>query len=142
MDKKIMKLPNLPKIKEKQEADFGTDIFRPWWHKKRPRLKGTLELKDSKGAKSIPFNCLDTEQISFGTMAKSSDGILIRVTVGTPGTSDYIALCDQPTWVVIKFPDAFHIISVETFLLEKSRSKRRSLTSSRAKEISTISVPL
>lgn len=131
-------LPNLPKINNKQEADFGIE-FRRWWERKR--LKGTFELKDTRGKNSISFKCFEPDQQTIANLARSTKGVLVRVSVGTPGTADYIALINEPTWIVIKYPKAFYVISTEAFLFERDRSKRKSLTENRAHEIATISIP-
>jgi len=125
-------LPNLPKQHSKQEADFGLK-FREWWSKNRQQ--GTFELKDSRGKSSIPFSCFEPEQETMANMARNPKGVLVRVSVGTPGTADYIGLVNYPTWIVIRFPKAFYIISTGNFLFEKEQSKRKSLTEFRAKEI-------
>lgn len=135
-----MKLPDLPKQNKTQEADFGTDIFKPWWEKKR--MPGTFELKDTRGESSLSFSEFEIDQRVIANLARSPKGVLIRVSVGTPGTADYIALMNEVTWIVIKYPEAFYIISTEAFVFEQVRNKRKSLTATRAKEISTISVPL
>lgn len=132
-------LPNLPRILNRSEASFGL-TFRKWWTENP--LPGTFELKHSRGKDSIPFAAIEPDQIAFANAAYSKKGTLARVTVGSPGCADYIGLVNSPAWIVIKYPRAFHIISINAFLLESSRSKRRSLTNTRAGEISTISVRL
>ena len=74
---------------------------------------------------------------------KSKKGTLIRVQ-GTAGEPDYVYLRNAPAYVVIYFAKSktFHLIDVEAFLSEKTRSKRKSLTSVRASEISVVSVRL
>ena len=114
--------------------------FRSWW--RANRMNGVFELKDSRGASSIPFSEIKEEQIDSGLANKSKRGNLIRVQSGTIGTGDYIGLVNFPSYIVIKYPTHFEIIDIETFNLEKNRSKLRSLTSKRAKEISIISVSL
>ncbi len=130
-------LPDLPKQNDQAEADFGVE-FRRWWEKKR--MFGLFELKHTHGAKSLSYKELTAEQMAFNTLAKSSKGVLGRIASGTVGIPDYGGFIGMPTWIVIRYPKAFHIISVETFLLEKVRSNRKSLTEERAKAISTISV--
>jgi len=132
-----MKLPELPKQNNKDESDFGI-VFRKWWNTNR--LDGNFELKDTRGKSSIPFKSFELEQETVANLSRSDKGILLRHTVGTPGTPDYSAHKNRPTWIVIKYPKVFHVISTETFILERDRSTRKSLTGARAKEISTISV--
>lgn len=132
-----MKLPDLPKINKKKEADFGL-IFRKWWI--RYGMAAGYELKDSRGKDYINFNELSDKQIIVGLGAKSRVGVLIRVEKGTEGSHDYIGLRSSASWVVIKYPKFFCIIDIENFLFERDRSKRKSLTSERAKEIASIIV--
>lgn len=130
-------LPTLPKQIRGQEAAFGIE-FRRWWEKHS--IPGNFELKHTKGAQSLSFAAVEIDQVHVGTMAYSRSGILLRVTVGTPGAPDYIGQTNQITWIVIRYPAAFHIISLEAFLMEKKRSTRKSLTSERAESIATITV--
>jgi hypothetical protein len=132
-------LPNLPERHQTKEADFGV-VFRRWWEKSR--LRGEIELKDSLGKDYLPFSALSDDQIAVATLATGRKGVLVRRSLGTTGGADYSGLVDSPYWVVIKYKKAFYVISVNTFLLEKSRSRRRSLIEERAREIATISVKL
>lgn len=132
-------MPLLPKQKNDPEARFGLK-FRKWWDEHK--MLGTFELKHAKDSPSIPFSCVDPEQIAFGLAARSKEGVLVRVTVGTTGTSDYIGLREFPTWIVIRFKRDFHVIGTDVFVMEKQCSTRKSLTATRAKEISVVSVPL
>lgn len=132
-------LPNLPKQIRGQEADFGLQ-FRKWWESPKGHLPGEIELKDTKGKDSLPFNAFSPDQEVIARMATEGKGVLVRRTVGTVGGADYSGLVNCPYWLAIKYPGGFEIISVGTFLLERERSKRKSLTSVRAREISTITV--
>lgn len=133
----IHTLPDLPRTLNRSEASFGV-AFRKWWTENP--LPGTFELKHSRGKDSIPFSAIEPDQIAFANAAYSKKGTLARVTVGSPGCADYIGLVNSPAWIVLKYPRAFYIISINTFLLEKLRSKRKSLTAERANAIATISV--
>jgi hypothetical protein len=44
-------------------------------------------------------------------------------------------MTEQPAYVVIRYPKGFVLISIDTFVLESQRSKRRSLTWQRAQDI-------
>lgn len=131
-------LPELPRVLKRREADFGIE-FRRWWEK-HP-IRGNFELKHTRGSNSLPFSSVEDEQLVVGKAANSRKGILLRLTVGTTGAPDYVGQIEQPVWIVIRYPRAFYVISINTFLLEKSRSKRKSLTSERAAAIATISAP-
>lgn len=130
-------MPELPKQNKKEESDFGL-VFRKWWEKKR--LPGEFELKDSRGQKSIAFSEFHHDQEVIANLAISRKGVLLRREFGTAGAADYSGLVETPYWIVIRYPKSFHIISYETFILERSRGKRKSLTEERALQISTWSV--
>jgi len=121
----------------KHESKFGLQ-FRAWWRSKR--LLGSFELKDTRGASSLPFSEVKEEQIDSGYSNKGPKGNLVRVQSGTVGTGDYLGLVSFPSYVVIKYPGHFEVIDIETFDMERKRSVRKSLTGARAKEISIISV--
>ncbi len=137
-----MNLPDLPQKHNKKEADFGLK-FRKWIESKIHVLPfADYELKDSLGKDSIPFSVVSEEQLDSAMRSSSLKGNLIRIVSGTPGAPDYSFRRCCPTFFVIHFPKVFHVISLDTFLLEKQRSKRKSLTCERACSISTISVKL
>ena len=121
-------LPPLPRVLKHREADFGI-TFRAWindnWHQ-----TAGFELKQSK-TDSIFFNCLEDHQINWSIAKKK----LVRVQ-GMIGENDYIFLNRIPTYIVIKFKSGFCIIPINSFLKEKNKSARKSLTFERAKEIS------
>lgn len=123
---------------KKREASFGI-LFRHWI-KANPMFSCALEDKQST-TNSIPFSCLAQAQIDWAMAISSDKGALIRV-IGSSGEPDYIWCRNMPAYVVIRFPREFHLISIGTFVLEKERSKRKSLTTERAKEISTRTVKL
>lgn len=129
-------LPDLPKQLEKREAAFGIELHR--WTEKNKIQSCPLEIKRT-NTSSIPFSCLEDVQIPWLLKAKSDKGVLIRV-IGMNGEPDYAFYRKAPARIVIRYPRSFHVIDIETFLLEKKRSVRRSLTEGRARELSTWSV--
>ena len=131
-------LPSLPRINKTKEADFGVDFRR--WIEKNPRYSSAFELKQTSKS-SIPFSCVEEKQLVYGLAIKSDKGTLIRVQ-GINGDPDYIWCRNMPYNIVIKYPTMFCLIDVETFILEKERSKRKSLTSDRAKEIAIKAIPM
>ena len=133
-----MTLPILPKQNSNAEAKFGL-TFRKWWNEHK--MLGTFELKYVRKGDSFPFSELHDEQIAIGTMLHDK-GVLLRVSSGTIGSPDYIGLKAFPCYVVIKYQKSWHIIPLSTLLLERDRSKRKSLTPGRAEAISVITVPL
>lgn len=130
-------MPPLPKQNKKKEADFGI-TFRKWWEANP--LRGEIEIKYARND-VFPFSELSHDQEVIGNMAISRKGVLVRRSAGTTGGADYSGLVQSPYWIVIKYSKAFYIISLTTFLLERSRSKRKSLTQERAEAISIITVP-
>ncbi len=133
-------LPELPKKKKKREAEFGTDTFRVWLER-HPLLSGAFELKQTT-TNSISFSVVEPHQIDGLLKAKSNKGIIYKAPDDSRGEKpfDYFYLRNASAWVVIKFPKSAEVISIETFLLERSRSNRKSLTAERAKAISTMSI--
>ena len=132
-----MILPELPKKNKKKEADFGTTIFRPWILKNNNGFDRpcTFELK-STSTDSIPFSCVEDLQIDASMTVRWGDkGYLIRNQTGTIGAPDYSYYKYAPAYIVIKYPKGFVLIDIETFIQEKDRSKRKSLTWDRAQEI-------
>jgi len=106
---------------KKREADFGT-YFRHWL-KSHPMYSGAFELKQTTG-KSLPFPDVQEHQIEALQAASSRHGILYKAPDDSRGIKpfDYFYLRNAPAWVVIKFPDAFHIISISNFVEEKEKS--------------------
>ncbi len=131
-------LPNLPKQLDKREAKFGIQFRR--WIESHKGQSCPFELKRTMTS-NILFSCLKPNQIAFLLSAKSDKGILIRV-IGIDGEPDYAYYRNSPARVVIRYPKSFHVIDIDTFLLEKKRSIRRSLTEGRARELSTWSVDM
>ena len=124
-------------IKHEAKASI---LFRHWI-KANPQYSGTYEAKDSRGKNGLPFAEVKQQQLDYGMAAKSDKGVLIRI-LGSNGEPDYGYFRHASAWIVIKYQNALEIIDVETFIRERDRSKMKSLTASRAREISTISVPL
>lgn len=118
---------------KKREADFGV-LFRHWIRANPLKTTCHFELKQTQGD-SIPFSCLEEQQIAYGEAVMTSPkGVLTRVQ-GTNGESDYIYSYRDPVYIVIKYPGMFCIIQLATLLDEKETSTRKSLTSLRARQI-------
>lgn len=122
----------------KKEANF-TLRFRHWL-KANPMPSAAFELKQCSG--SLPFSALADHQVDALLAVKSDTGLLYKAPDDSRSVKpfDLFYLRNTYAYVVIKYPRSFHIISIDTFLLEKKRSKRKSLTESRARDISVISV--
>ena len=118
---------------QKREASF-TIQFRHWL-KANPMASSSFELKQTT-TDSIPFNVVKEHQLD-ALLACRYEGLLYKIPDDSMGIKpfDLVYLRNAYSWVVIKYPDCFVIIDSEVFKLEMERSKRKSLTSSRAKEI-------
>lgn len=120
------------------ESKFGL-LFRHWL-KANPRYSSSFELKQT-STNSIPFRCVEEHQLNYARAIKSDKGVLIRVQ-GTGGEPDYVYLRNTPSYIVIKYPKCFCLIDPDTFILERGRSKTKSLSCGRAKDIATVVVDL
>lgn len=109
------------------------------WIKANPRISGSYEIKDTRSKNYLNFEEVTQEQLDYGMAIKGDKGVLIRVQ-GNGGEPDYVYLRNSPSYIVVRYPKCFCVIDVETFILEKGRSDKKSLILSRAKDISIISV--
>lgn len=132
-------MPPLPKQNKKLEADFGIKL-KAYIEKNPFKISTGIELKQTE-TDSIPFSAVEPQQVAHGLRTKSDKGVWIRVQ-GTNGEQDYIWLVNTPSYVAIKFKSGTCFIDIETFVLERDRSKRKSLTWERAKEIALREVKL
>jgi hypothetical protein len=129
-----MNLPELPKQHKQQEAKSGIDLKH--WITKNQKFTCGLETKDSLGKDSIPFSVVSDKQITCANLASGPKGLWVRVQ-GLNGEQDYIWLINTPSYIAIKFPKCFCIITIGNFLFEKQKSKRKSLTVERAIQIAS-----
>jgi len=120
-----------------RESKFALQLRH--WIRANPMFSCTLETKQTT-TDSIPFSAITQAQIDWGMAIKSDKGVLMRVQAVAEGMPDYIWCRNMPAYFAIKYPKHFYIIDVETFLLEKQRSKRKSLTEAKAEAIAVISV--
>lgn len=120
------------------ESKFAL-LFRHWL-RSNPQYTCAYELKQTSG-QSIPFNALEEHQEAYLQAIRGKKGVLVRVQ-GGGGEPDYIYLRDCRACVVVWFSRGreFHVIDIDTWLVEKRKSARKSLTGARAREISAVSV--
>ena len=124
-----------------QEKDFSIRLRH--YLKAHPLpISCPLEIKDTRGKISFNYAELKEEQSNNALASKSDKGNLIRISSGTVGGPDYAYYRNSPAYVVIKYPDGFVFIDIETLVLEKPMSNRKSLTWKRAQEISIRTVVL
>ena len=115
-----------------KETQFGL-LFRHWFMANP--MRGTFELKQT-ATDSWPFSALEQHQNDFSVAIRhSKKGVLIRNESGTVGAPDYSGHYQDPAYIVIKYPLGFVLVDIDTLNLEHGRSKRKSLTWNRAKEI-------
>lgn len=119
-------LPDLPKKNKQREADFGIE-FR---HKVEPYLN--LFPKDCQ------FELKQTEDTRFylrdiKSKQRTQNKGLIRLSVATAGSADYMLVTDLPLYIVIKFKRNAYIIPIENIDFSL-----KSLTEEDCKKLSTI----
>lgn len=120
---------------KKSEADFSI-LLRHYLKAHPLPVSCPLEVKDTRGKDSFSYAELKEEQINNALASKSDKGNLIRISMGTVGAPDYAWYRNSPAYIVIKYPSGFVFIDIETFILERDTSRRKSLTWERAQEIS------
>lgn len=113
-------------------------LFRHWI-KANPMFSASFEMKDTKGKQYISFTEIKDHQLNYGMAIKGNNGVFIRVQ-GMNGEPDYIYLRNIPAFMAIKYPNSFELIDIETLVIEKKKTKHKSLSYARAKQLSTISI--
>lgn len=135
----ISMMPPLTKLNKDEEAKFGIDLRKSLSKHSLP-VTTFIELKQTETT-SIPFNCITAQQIAYAKKISGDEGVLIRI-IGSDGQPDYVWARNSPAYLGIKYPKGSVYISVETFVLERDSSKRKSLTWERAQDISIRTVKL
>lgn len=127
---------------KKREADFGL-LFRHWLKANPLRTSCAFELKQTT-EDSLPFSSVKEHQIDALMASWSYNGLLYKAPDDSRGIKpfDYFYLRFAQAYIVIRYPDCFVLIEPMTFLHEKEKSKRKSLTSARAREIAVTCVIL
>jgi len=118
---------------KKREAQFGM-VVRSWIKANASLMRTSgIELKDTRGATTFKLSEFKEAQENFAeAITNSPKGVLIR-TEGVEGLPDYIYIKEEPSFVVIRFPEGFVFIGAGTLSLEKTRAK--SLNWKRAQEL-------
>lgn len=124
-----MNLPELPKQNKQREATTGIEL-KHWFEKNSPATC-SLEEKHTRGKDSFPFSEVKPEQVSFALRISSEKGAWIR-TLGMNGEPDHIWLKNEPAFIIIKYPKGTVFITINNFIFEKEKNKRKSLTWDRA----------
>jgi penicillin-binding protein-related factor A (putative recombinase) len=118
----------------KREAKFNS-LFNKWLKNVYKRT-GAFELKQCDT--SLPFSDVKPHQVEALQQVRHGTLVYKIPDAGFQNPFDCFCMSEQPAYVVIKFTKGVAIVPIDTFVLESQRSKRRSLTWDRAKELSTI----
>jgi hypothetical protein len=118
----------------KREAKFNIKFNH--WLKSVYKETMFYELKQTSG--SLPFSAVKPHQIEGLQQVRHGTLVYKMPDVGFQNFCDGFCVTEQPACIVIKYPTFFCLISIDTFVLESKRSKRRSLTAARAKDIAQI----
>ncbi len=130
----------------KQEAKFQT-LFSHWLRSvylpKQKFFAGAFELKHHRGRGYLPFREVQEHQINaLQAVLSDSKGFYHKLPDDTIGFKPYdcFALKNCPSYIVIMYKEFFVLIDINTFILEKKRSKSKSLSANRSKEIANLIV--
>lgn len=132
-----MRLPDLPMVLHKREAHWTTTIFRKWCEKNCKNPATVFEVKYAIG-NSLPFSAVKSGQIAKMLTIRHDTFVWKNPDTGEETPPDIFVFHQAPTYIVIKYPKMVAIIPIDVFVMESKRSKRRSLTWERGKELSTI----
>ena len=132
-------LPPLPTKHNKPEADFGVQLVQYVSRLKEPFFPYSCKIEIKQTTGNI-FYFRQLEELQIIKLLKiKNEGLLIRITEatsnGTAGIPDYDWVYKQPAYVGIKYDKSWCFIDIETFVLEKERSKKKSLSEDRACEL-------
>ena len=125
----------------KREANFGT-LFRHWLKANPLSHSCAFELKQTT-SDSLPFSDVKEHQRD-ALLTVETRHLLYKAPDDSRSVKpfDYFYLSNTKAYVVIRYPDCFCLISIYKFIREEMKSDRKSLTSVRAREISTTVVEL
>lgn len=123
----------------KQHESTFSRLFRHWIKHVKFPYSCVFELKDTRGKEYLPFSECAEAQEQYATAITKGNGVLMR-NQGGSGEPDYTYHYKEPSFIAIRFPEGFEVIKVENFIKERDSSKEKSLSYSKAREISTYSV--
>lgn len=135
-----MQLPELPIKRKNDEAKFGVQLVDYVSKLKEPFFEFSVwqELKICKKDNTFYFSQLEPHQVLRCQEIKTR-GVFVRIVdarvSGKSGIPDYVWVYKQPAYVVIKYSRSWCFIDIDTFILERDRCKKPTLSESRAKEI-------
>lgn len=123
----------------KREAKFQT-VFNKWVLANFKRTS-VFELKQTMNER-LPFSRLEAHQATALWNAKHHMLTYKLVDCGYQNPFDSICLKEVPAYVVIRYPQFFCLIDIDSFIKESNESDEKSLKSDRAKEIAEVCVKL
>lgn len=113
------------------------------WLMANPQETCTFEMKDTKGKNYLPWREIKIAQIDYGMAIEESEkGVLIRTPAISTGMPDYIYMKNEPTFIVIKFPDCFCMIPMKKIWSEMPLLQKGSLAVEKAREIAIAVIDL
>jgi len=105
-----------------QKREAKTSIKFRHWLMKNPQHIVSYEIKDTRGKKAFPLKEWKEAQRNFAeAISYSKKGVLIR-TEGVTGLPDYVYLKEEPSYVVIKYPEGMVVISASNLAHQKGTS--------------------
>lgn len=120
-----------------KEKDYQT-IFNHWV-KNVYKHTAAFELKLCKG-NSLPFSAVAPHQLE-ALKAVNDGGLVYKIPdLGVQNPFDCFSFFNAPAFIVIRYKDSFELITVSNFIYFKSHSKKKSITYTEAKRISTLSI--
>jgi hypothetical protein len=132
-------LPNLPTKHNKPEAHFGEQLVKHVSNLKEPFFNYPCWIEIKETTDNV-FYYRQLEELQVSKLLKiKNEGLLIRITEassnGSHGIPDYAWTYKQPAYVGIRYAKSWCFIDIETFVMERDRSKKKSLSESRAVEL-------
>lgn len=136
----MTKLPELPTKHNKPEATFGEQLVKYVSKLQEPFFTYSCKIEIKQTTNNV-FYFKQLEDLQVLKLQKiKHEGVLIRITEatsnGTHGIPDYDWVYKQPAYVGIKYDKSWCFIDIDTFVLERDRSKKKSMTEERACELS------
>jgi hypothetical protein len=130
-------LPNLPTKHNKPEATFGEKLVEHCNKNGLFNYPCWIEIKETI---DNVFYYRQLEELQVSKLLKiKTEGLLIRITEassnGSHGIPDYSWAYKQPAYVGIKYKSSWCFIDIETFVMEHDRSRKKSLSEDRAREL-------
>lgn len=118
-----------------REKDFQSTFNK--WLKTTYKESGVFELKLTH-SDSLPFSAVQPHQ-ELALWHTQHNQLVYKIPdVGFQNPFDCVSLVEIPAYVVVRYPEFFCLINIDTWQKEAKLSKRKSLTASRAKEICTV----